>query len=340
MRVFRDLSALTREARGGPSRPRVATVGYFDGLHVGHQKLLGELSAWTREIGGESAVVTFDRHPLEILEGRRPLKVLSLAHRLLLLERQGVEVVLLLEFTRELSTWSPEDFATKVFRDALGARHILMGFDAALGHERRGTFEYLSSRAGALGIVVRRASVEVLGGERVSSTIVRKAIQAGDLPALEKVLARRFSLLGRVVRGDGRGRSIGFPTANLDLEGAALVPGGVYFAEVTRLGRPSGPESLPRCGGAQRLPAVVNVGTCPTFGKGGAADTVEVHIPDFHGDLYGEYLEVHFLLRHREERKFPSAALLVDQIRADVDACREFLAGVPRQLPADTQRQV
>jgi riboflavin kinase/FMN adenylyltransferase len=313
-----------------PGGRRVATVGYFDGLHIGHQMLLRELAEWAREAGADPAVVTFDRHPQEVLSGSGPPRILSLAHKLLLLERAGVAAAFVLPFTRALSLWSPEDFVTRIIRGATGADCLLMGFDSAFGRGRQGTFAYLAERAEALGVAVRQAGTARLDGERVSSTLVREAIRAGDLRRLERLLGRRFSFLGRVVRGDGRGRTIGFPTANLDLEGEAVLPAGVYFAEAACLGT-SLAAAAGSPGNSAGSPekrevhgALVNIGTRPTFHGAGASTVVEVHLPGFTGDLYGEYLEVHFTERHRDEMKFPSAAALVAQIRADVAA---FAAG-------------
>ncbi len=323
MKVFRDLASASVEAC--PRAPRVATVGFFDGLHIGHHRLLGDLKAWAAATGSEPAVVTFDRHPQEVLTGRGPIRILSLEHRLLLLAREGIAAALVLSFDRALSQWSAEEFVSRVVVDALGGRRLLMGFDSTFGRGKKGTFEHLSAKAGSLRIEVRQAGAERLDGERVSSTLVREAIQAGDLARLERLLGRRFSLVGRVLRGDGRGRTIGVPTANLDVLGSALPPSGVYFAEVSRLGG-SLEAALDAGKGARARPdaaleAVVNIGKRPTFKDPSIArDTVEAHLVDWSGDLYGEILEVHLLRWHREERRFRDAEALVKQIRADVQA--------------------
>jgi riboflavin kinase/FMN adenylyltransferase len=328
---YRGLEAALEDARAGvrddgararPARRRAAALGFFDGLHVGHQRLLAELRGWAGELGLEPAVVTFERHPQEVLSESPPPAILSLEHRLLLLERAGVSAALVLAFDRDMARWTPEELVRRVFVEALGARHVLMGFDSAFGHRRLGTWEYLALRAAALGIELRQAGIERLGGERVSSTLVRQAVLAGDLPRLEALLGRRFALLGRVVRGDGRGRTIGFPTANLDVEGAALLPAGVYFARALHRGR--------------ELAAVVNIGRRPTVAreegreKGreeSAAAVVEAHLLDFEGDLYGERLELELLARRRDERKFASVEDLARAIRADVEARRRLPPG-------------
>jgi riboflavin kinase/FMN adenylyltransferase len=330
MICYRDLEAALKALKAADRSPgRVTTIGFFDGLHIGHQRLLGDLKSWAAEVEAEPAVVTFLRHPQEVLSGRGPVPILSREHRLLLLAREGIEATLVLPFSRELAAWPSEKFVERVLVEAMGSRNLLLGFDTAFGHRRQGTFDYLSPRAASLGIALRRAPAELLDGERVSSTLVRTAISEGNLGRLDELLGRRFSLLGRVVPGDGRGRTIGFPTANLDVLGAATPPGGVYFAEVSRLGASfdknlESPSPPPR---AARLGALVNIGRRPTFSQahpGEPQETVEAHCLDFKGDLYGEYLEVHFLARHRDERKFPAAAALVEQIERDVEAFRRF----------------
>lgn len=331
MKCYRDLSSAGRES--GPPRRRAAAIGFFDGLHVGHQRLLRDLGAWARDLYAEPAVVTFDRHPQEVLTGAGPIRILSLEHRLLLLARQGISSALVLHFDLELAALTAEEFVRRVLVEGLAAGALLMGFDSAFGQGRKGTFERLLPLAGSLGIDLRRAGVEILDGERVSSTLVREAVLAGDLHRLERLLGRRFSLLGRVQTGDGRGRTIGFPTANLDVLGSALPPNGVYFARVELLGK-SFEDVLDRARPAaprQSLTAVVNVGMRPTFKDPatGAGSTVEAHILDWSGDLPGDHLEVSFLSRHRDEMKFPSVAALVEQIRRDVAACRRFVAASP-----------
>jgi riboflavin kinase/FMN adenylyltransferase len=327
-------AALSRSAQAGSTPTRVATIGFFDGVHIGHRGLLDELKDWARELEVEPAVVTFNCHPQSVLGDHPPTPVVSLEHRLLLLEREGVAATLVLEFDDALRSWSPEEFIDKVFRQALGTSAILMGFDSAFGFRRQGTFEYLLAKQDELGVEVRQCGARLLGDERVSSTLVREAIARWDLERLEGLLGRRFSLLGRVVPGDGRGRTIGFPTANLDLGLASVPPVGVYFAEVRRLGRG---DSSAASSDSDLLPALVNIGRRPTFTSqqeaaqgeafDSARDVVEVHLLDFDADLYGEMLEVVILDRHRDERKFAGVDELVAQIGKDVDARRRLSTG-------------
>jgi riboflavin kinase/FMN adenylyltransferase len=309
----------------GDRGPAAATVGFFDGLHRGHQRILAELSGWAREGGGAPAIITFDRHPQEVLRHRPPVIITPLEHRLVLLARSGVELALVLKFDLEIASWSPEEFIRRVLVEALGARRLLLGFDSALGKNRRGTFEYLKAREEELGISVRRAEPLLLDGQRVSSTLVREAALAGDLRRLEGLLGRPFSILGMVTRGAGRGRGLGFPTANLALAGQALPPPGVYFADAEPLDLPAEPGPLVRIdpGPGRRIPSVVNLGRRPTFG-GDAELFLEAHLLDFEGDLYGRSLELHFLERRRDEMRFGSVKELVAQIRRDVEARRDY----------------
>lgn len=340
MRVYRSPTAASLER--SPEVVRAVTVGYFDGVHIGHQSLLEDLREWAARKGASPAAVTFDRHPLEVLRGVCPLPILSLTHRLLLLAGEGMEATLVLTFSKEIASWSPEEFVRRALIESLGAKHVLMGFDSAWGHRRRGTFEYLSERAESLGIDLRQSRVRRMGGVRASSSLVREAVAAGDLDVLRGVLGRPYSLLGTVVPGDGRGRTLGFPTANLDVAGETVLPSGVYFAEVSRWGRlesaagdtdadpgEASTFALPRVPlQPERIGAVVNIGERPTFATPERQATVEVHLLDFEGDLYGEALEVHVLERRRAERKFSSRSELVAEIERDVAAFREWRRGM------------
>jgi riboflavin kinase/FMN adenylyltransferase len=339
MKRYFDLETAASDRRN--SVERAATIGFFDGVHAGHRKVVAELTDWARATGSEPVVITFDRHPQSVLGGHPPVPVVSLEHRLLLLEREDLAATLVLRFDRELASWSPETFVERVLRDALGVRRLLMGFDSAFGKGREGTFEYLRDRREALGLEVRQTSAELIDGERVSSTLIRSLVAAGDFERVERLLGRRYSLLGRVVAGDRRGRELGFPTANLDVREQLALPRGVYFAEVARLGSVLEPaESLP-AGRLERaldpgelLPAVVNVGRAPTLRAGidaapddsfdPARDRVEVHVidPPDEFDVYGEFLEVFVDLRHRSERRFESPAELRAAIANDVAARR------------------
>jgi riboflavin kinase / FMN adenylyltransferase len=314
-----------RERRSRPAGPAaaplVAAIGFFDGLHRGHRAMISDLEDWATEVGGKPVAITFDRHPSEVL-GRRPsVPTTSLIHRLVLLARAGLETTLVLPFDTELASWSPEEFVSRVLHERLGARRLLLGFDSAFGRGRSGTFEYLKAREADLGIEIRRAEAFLLGGKRISSTFVREALSAGDIRLLESLLGRPFSVLAEVRAGDRRGRTLGFPTANLVLPEGSLPPPGVYFARAARLDLPTLHEGTAVIPSARPsfLPAVVNIGRRPTFGEEGEL-IVETHILDLDEDLYGRHLEVEFLERHRDEMRFSGVDQLVAQIRRDVDA--------------------
>ncbi len=314
---------------------KLATIGFFDGVHCGHQLLLQDLKKWAGQAGAEPVVVTFRAHPQAVLGSHPPVPVVSLEHRLLLLERAGISATVVLDFDEELRALSPEDFVRDILVDGLGVEGLQMGFDSAFGSRRKGTFEYLEARQEELGLEVRRSQAELAGEAAVSSTRVREAVANWDFSELDILLGHPFSMLGQVVEGDGRGRKLGFPTANLLLPGVSVPAPGVYFCDVLCLGpRPRARYSWQQLESPGELegfcPGLMNIGRRPTLTEGEEAssgsfynpevDTVEVHLIDYEGDLYGEYLEVFVLAKHRGERKFSSVDELVAQIGLDVEA--------------------
>ena len=330
---YDDLASAARGISSGAGR--VATIGFFDGVHRGHQVLLGDLKDWAAEVGGESVVVTFGEHPQAVLGAHPPVPVVSLEHRLLLLEREGIDTVLVLDFDERIRGLAPEVFVRSVLVEGLGAKGLQMGFDSAFGNRRLGTFEYLDARRDELGLEVRSSRAEVLDGVAVSSTRVREAVSNWNFAELENLLGHSFSIMGTVVEGDGRGRQLGFPTANLTLPGVCVPPPGVYFCDVLCLGeRPYGCHSWSALAAPERLEGffrgVMNIGRRPTLTDGKEAsigsiydpgvDTVEVHLLDYEGDLYGQCLEVFVLSMHRGEKKFSNVEELTAQIRSDIEA--------------------
>jgi riboflavin kinase/FMN adenylyltransferase len=282
--------------------------GVFDGVHRGHQAVLREVVARARALGGAAVAVTFDRHPQAVLRGAPVPAITSLEHRLVLLERAGAGLALALPFTLDLAPISPEQFLDRFFRDEIPARALVLGFDQRFGRDAAGDFARAKAWGGARGVEVVRAPEVDLGGAKVSSSAVRMAVAGGRLDDAEAMLGRPPSLYGTVVRGDGRGRRLGFPTANLDLHHELLPPRGVYLAK-TEIG-----------GRVYR--AVVNIGVRPTFG-GGKAEIVEAHVLDFEGDLYGREVELAFVKKLRDERRFDSPEALRAQIAADVEEVRK-----------------
>jgi riboflavin kinase/FMN adenylyltransferase len=308
--VIRGLGPLAAETFTAP----VATIGVFDGVHLGHRRVLETAKSYARELGGDLVVVTFDVHPRAVTVGRAPPLVTSLPHRLILLERQGVSATVVLHFDETLREMSAERFVDEVLVARIGVRVLVLGHDSHFGKDRRGDFELATKLLAPRGVRVARVEpVRLDDGRIVSSSAIRDAVLRGDFAAGEELVGRPPALYGTVVRGDGRGRTLGYPTANLDLAGELRPSRGVYGASVELDGR--------------ALPALVNIGGRPTFHpEGDAADTVEVHVLDWTGDLYGRALEVRLFGRMRDERRFSGAEELKAQIARDVATMRERVA--------------
>lgn len=292
----------------------VATVGVFDGVHLGHFHVLREVVTRAEKSSVKSVMVTFADHPKSVLIGRAPATVTSLDHRLLLFRRAGIDATLVLSFTPELRELSAQDFTRKVLLDGLGLRELVFGFDSKFGKNRSGNPESLRPLSRDLGFAITEVPPLRLSGRAVSSTFIREAVQLGDLENASTMLGRPVSVLGTVVQGDQRGRELGFRTANLDLHHELHPPRGVY----------AGLVRLPGSEKPGLLPAVINLGTRPTFK--GDAEKIEVHLIDFDGDLYGQDLEVFFLQAIRPEISFADAGALSAQIKADLAEAIAILA--------------
>lgn len=303
-----DLVALHGETLSSRS---VVSVGVFDGVHLGHQRLLHQLRETASVLQAVPTVVTFANHPDQVLHGEAPPLLTSVPHRLRLLRRAGVERLVLLRFEPRVQTMTPREFAERVLVKALRTRALLLGYDSALGKDRAGTPQCFRDLGGELGFQVHTGSPFEVDGQPVSSTAIRAAIARGDLALAHRYLGRYPGVLGEVVHGSARGRSLGFPTANVALAAAALPPPGVYAVEAIV-------DGMPHRG-------VANLGTRPTFDAGASPLVLEVHLLDFHGDLYGRELEVSFRQLLRPERRFADAAALREQIARDVAAARDSL---------------
>ncbi len=290
----------------GSVKGAVVTWGVFDGVHRGHQQILRDTLARAREIGGEAVVVTFDRHPRTVLTGVSTPLVTSLPHRLALLEQIGLDAAVVLTFDRDFAALSAEEFVRWVLVESLSARGVVAGYNTAFGRNREGNRTVLEALGARFGFSVYASSPVHHRGQPISSTRVREAILGGRIADAAELLGRPVSVLARVLRGAGRGRTIGFPTANLDLTGVICPPTGVYAA-------------LARTGGVE-YPALVNVGRRPTFDGPEASESVEAHLVGFSGDLYGAEIEVEFHRKIRDERAFSSAQELARQIARDKDA--------------------
>ena len=287
-------------------RTPVATIGAFDGVHRGHQAVLAETARWACELGGHSLVVTFDPLPKAVVGQGEAVCLTSLEHRLLLLGRCGLDVAVVLAFDATLAQMSPEAFVEDVLLGWLGTRHVVLGFNSTFGRGGRGNAELLRQFEARGRLEARSPAPVRHGGEIISSTAIRAAVGSGGLDQAAAMLGRPFALFGTVVRGDGRGRRYGFPTANLDLHHEAAPPNGVYATIAVLDG--------------VRRPALTYIGPRPTFEPAAQAPAFEVHIIDFAADLYGRDVEVEFVQRLRGDIRFASADALVAQMHADREA--------------------
>ena len=292
-------------------RSPIVTWGVFDGVHRGHRRVLSQVLTWARAEGVSSALVTFDRHPEEVLRGKQVPLVTPLGDRLRLLGELGLDYCVVLNFTLEFSKTTADEFVRGIVAGRMGAKGIVLGHDSRFGKDRAGDLEFLEKLGRDVGLEVRHSEPEIFEGRPVSSSLIREAVLAGRLDQATFLLGRPFALYGTVVRGDRRGTKLGFPTANLELHHAVRPPGGVYAAEV------------PLDGKVYR--AVVNIGTRPTFRENGA-EVIETHLLDFTGgDLYGRNLEVRFRSRIRDEQKFDGPESLKRRINADIEVARRML---------------
>lgn len=280
-------------------------IGFFDGVHLGHQQIIRQTTTDARQHEASALIVTFDRHPNTIVApDRSPPLIYSLAQKLRVFELLGVDVTLLIHFDKEFSQRSGEDFVSSLARDTGPIRSICVGANFVFGHKRSGNVELLRKLGAELNFAVHGLAAVALDGKAVSSTRIRQAITGGNLDAASQMLGRAYSLAGKVIAGDQLGRQLGFPTANLEVTGLVLPPTGVYAVQAKTNG------NLHR--------AVVNIGSRPTLQNPQPQLRVEAHLLDFTGDLYGRELELIFVEKLRDERKFPSLAELRDQIARDI----------------------
>ena len=283
----------------------VVTLGMFDGVHSGHQKVIQKTINLANKKNGESIVLTFDRRPKDFLLQTQRSCITSLEHRLVLFGQLGVDLSVVLEFDKKIADISAEDFIAKVLYEWLGAKVVVLGFNCSFGKNRRGNASMVRDYAKEYGFEVVTCGPVEFEGETTSSTIIRKHIVQGSLQKARGMLGRRVSVFGTVIKGSGRGKGLGFPTANLNLHHEIKPPSGVYATKVFLEGR--------------EYDAITNIGTCPTFGGSAHNDgpVVEVHMIDFNKSIYGKDLEVQFLYKLREEARFKSADELKLQLERD-----------------------
>jgi riboflavin kinase/FMN adenylyltransferase len=307
MQVVRGIEALP--LADGPS---VATVGFFDGVHAGHQAVLGRTVERARERRIRSIAITFDRHPREILTpGHEPRLLTTVERKAALIAERGIDALVVLEFTREFSLVSAEDFVRDVLVGGVHALEVVVGANFTFGHRAAGTLERLPALGRPYGLSAEGVDLVRIDGRTVSSSTIRDALAAGDLAWPQTALGRRFVLDGAVVAGHGRGRGLGFPTANLRTLPRLLLPGQGIYAGVAEVDR-------------ERHVAAIDVGTNPTFGV--EPLHVEAFVLDYGGgDLQGRPLAVEFWARLRDEMRFDSVEELVLAIGRDVERTREIV---------------
>ena len=301
LRAIDDLASL-------PGSTHLA-IGVFDGLHIGHQAVIGRALESSRQTGGNAVVVTFDPHPVRVLRPEKAPRLLtSTRHKVKLIEKLGVDAVLLLEFTLEFSKTPPENFIEKLARAANRLSQICVGQEWTFGANRSGSIRLLEELAPKLGFQVASVPPVLIGERVVSSTLIRSAVECGDLESAAKYLGRDFTILGTVTEGRQLGRRLGFPTANLRAHNELFPPNGVYIAKAFFRGSQYG--------------GVVNIGVRPTIENETGERILELHLFDFDEQIYGEDIEVAFLGYLRPEQKFSGVDELRAQIQRDVEKAR------------------
>ena len=320
MQLIRGYHNLRAEHRGC-----VATIGNFDGVHLGHQTVLGQLSDEAARLGVPSLVMTFEPYPREYFApSDAPPRLTRMREKLKALMRYAVDRVLVMRFDARLARMAPAAFIRDILLDALDVRYLVVGDDFRFGAERAGDFEMLRAAGREHGFQVVNMHTFSIAGDRVSSTRIRDALAVGDLAMAEQLLGRPYRMCGRVAHGDKRGRTIGFPTANIHLHRRNTPVQGVYAVEMF------GIEGEP-------VQGVANIGTRPTVD--GTRSLLEVHLFDFARDIYGEYVSVEFARKIRDERKFDSFEELKQRILLDADEARAFFSRTPRvnsdSMPTD-----
>jgi len=304
MRIFNGI-----ERYGGGPGPVVASIGNYDGVHLGHQEILRRVVAEARRLGAPSMLISFDPHPAAVVAPeRRPRHLQTRRQKLDSLEATGLTDLLILEFTPALASLSGEEFFSQLLSPRIRFASIHVGDNFRFGRARGGDVETLRRIGATSGFEVEGVPPVQVDGITVSSSTIRKAVEAGRVEQARRMLGRPFAIVGEVVPGDGRGSEIRFPTANIAVENEILPAVGVYVTETAAL--------------ATRYPSVTNVGIRPTFG--GRDVIVESHLLDFEDDLYTERIEVRFLARIRDEMRFSSAVELGDQIARDRAAAEAF----------------
>ncbi len=304
MRIWNGIGAYADKSRGV-----VASIGNYDGVHVGHQTILQRVVEAARSCGTRSLLITFDPHPLTVVAPQRRLRRLQTrGQKLESLEQTGLTDVLIIRFDEALAALSGEEFFDQLLGDHVRFAAVHVGESFRFGRDRAGDIELLRRLGVRRGFDVHSVPTVLVNGEPVSSSLIRSALDLGQVETAARMLGRPFVVTGEVVRGDGRGQELRCPTANLEPENEIVPARGVYLTEAFVL--------------AGRFPSLTNIGVRPTFG--GGALTVETHLLDFDDDLYDERLDLRFLARLRDEARFDDRAALLAQLRRDRAAAAAY----------------
>lgn len=307
MQIVRGLHNLKSSHRGC-----VATIGNFDGVHLGHQAILGRVLDRGQELGVPTAVITFEPNPREYFDPvNAPARLMRLRDKAMALEELSVDRFVVLRFCERLRRWDAPEFVARVLDEALGVRHLVIGQGFRFGRGRTGDVPLLRREGVARGFSVDEVEPFMHGGERVSSTAIRAALVAGNLATAGRLLGRDYRMSGKVIEGKRLGRTLGYATANMRLHRKVTPLAGIFAVRV------SGADRGPR-------DAVASLGTRPTVGGGEVL--LEAHVFDFDGDLYGRYLSVDFVEKLRDEARFASLDALVAQMHVDARRARAILA--------------
>ena len=295
-------------------RNPVLTLGNFDGVHLGHQKIFNAVKEEARKIDGEAIIFTFDPHPLQVLAPQRcPPFITPFKKKLMLVEMLGIDVIIVAIFGLGIANITPEAFVKQILVDKIGPKKILVGYNYYFGKDRKGNVEMLIHLGKKFGFEVKVIGALKVNDTPVSSSKIRELIQDGQMGQAAQLLGRNYRLMGKVIWGSGRGKDLGFPTANLEILNGLYPKTGVYAVEVII--------------GNKTYLGVADVGYNPTFGNNPLS--VEVHILDFSRDIYGEEIQLVFYERIRDEKAFKSPDSLIRQMRKDVDVARKILLRRP-----------
>lgn len=307
MTIVRSIQDAKKDSRS------IITVGTFDGVHRGHQKIINELLERAKHRSWRSVLITFDPHPREIVKRGPILYLTMIEERLEVLKQMNIDVIVVHPFTYEFSRLSPRQFYQDLVNKHIGMSEVVVGHDHMFGKDREAGIQELQSIGKELGFNVTPIGPETVEGDIVSSSAIRQLLMDGNVEQAEKFLGRKYSIVGTVIKGDGRGAQIGFPTANLRVSNEKkLIPhNGVYVVSVQLHG--------------QQFFGMMNIGVRPTFGSNGAL-YLEVHLFDYNGDLYGATLKVEFIKRIRSEQQFASVDDLIAQLHRDKEISLKYVS--------------